>query len=395
MSDNLIPNSFQVPNVYIDRLMPLLTDTEFRVLMFAVRHILGWQDTIGQRAARLSLSAFENGYRGSEGVGLGRAAIVKALEGLEHFGVLRRVGEPTRSGQMWELGEAIDWEGLKKRRSERQVKNRRRTQSAVSARAGAVRATNQRSGTSDVPESGTSDIPAVRATNQKSGMCDEPKTGTSDVPNKTHKKPKEQKPSSGLTDFSQASTHPDLQAVAAVSGDRIGGDEQGADGNKAAAAAGTKTVSERKEKSAGAQGNDPVAELVAEAAGQQNDEALERVYGAYMDEIGQVTATMREIIADAVREYGDEWVLSAIREAAVYNVRKWRYVEAVLRRKAGKAKPQEAKLRAVKIRWIREQGGEIEDNASEREIKAAALEIVGWNPALLPNFAQMQRAASR
>ena len=111
---NLIPNSFQVPNVYIDRLMPLLTDSEFRVLMFAVRHILGWQDTIGGRAARLSLSAFEHGYRGSNGVGMGRAAIVKALEGLEHFGVLRRVGEPTRCGQMWELGETIDWEGLKK-----------------------------------------------------------------------------------------------------------------------------------------------------------------------------------------------------------------------------------------------------------------------------------------
>ncbi len=169
MNDNLIPNSFQVPNVYIDRLMPLLTDTEFRVLMFAVRHILGWQDTIGQRAARLSLSAFESGYRGSEGVGLGRAAIVKALEGLERFGVLRRVGEPTRNGQMWELGEAFDWEGLKKRHSERQMKNRRRTQSAVSARAGngVVRATNQKSGTSDVPESGLSDVPVVRATYRK------------------------------------------------------------------------------------------------------------------------------------------------------------------------------------------------------------------------------------
>ncbi len=134
---------------------------------------------------------------------------------------------------------------------------------------------------------------------------------------------------------------------------------------------------------------------MAEASGQQNDEALGQVYGAYMDEIGQVTATMRGIIADAVREYGDELVLSAIREAAVYNVRKWSYVEAILRRKAGKAKPQEAKLRTVKLRWLREQGIEVAETADAQEIEAAVLEAVGYDPRFVPDFAQMQRAASR
>ena len=135
---------------------------------------------------------------------------------------------------------------------------------------------------------------------------------------------------------------------------------------------------------------------MAEASGQQNDEALGQVYGAYMDEIGQVTATMRGIIADAVREYGDELVLSAIREAAVYNVRKWSYVEAILRRKAGKAKPQEASLRAKAIAWAREQGEDVPDGADGRELWTALVAAVGFDPRLVPQeFRALNAAAGR
>ena len=55
---NFVPNSFQIPNIYIDHVIPYLTSEEWRVLSFAIRHILGWQDKIADRQAYISLSRF-------------------------------------------------------------------------------------------------------------------------------------------------------------------------------------------------------------------------------------------------------------------------------------------------------------------------------------------------
>ncbi len=59
MASEFIPNSFQTPNVYIDRFMHLLTAEEWKVLSYAVRRIFGFQ----KRSDRISLSQFMHGTR--------------------------------------------------------------------------------------------------------------------------------------------------------------------------------------------------------------------------------------------------------------------------------------------------------------------------------------------
>lgn len=192
--NGFIPNSFQTPNLFIDRVMPLLELSEFAVLMFAARHILGWDD-VQDRCAHLSLTAFETGHRGQAGCGLSRPVIQKALETLETFGLLERVGKPSsRKGQAWRLAldeEAVQWDQMQTRRDEKQAKNQKRTRSATKASTQkrhaknepAVRQTYQDSSTSDVPienGSGTSDVPI-------SSTLDVPMTGTSDVLIETHR----------------------------------------------------------------------------------------------------------------------------------------------------------------------------------------------------------------
>src|SRR6185503_3850332 len=84
---NILPNSFQSPNDYIDLGMELLTSQEFQCLIFATRHILGWQDKINNRQRIMSLTMFQNGFTTPSGqhfggTGLSRHAILKALDGL-------------------------------------------------------------------------------------------------------------------------------------------------------------------------------------------------------------------------------------------------------------------------------------------------------------------------
>lgn len=52
----------------------------------------------------------------------------------------------------------------------------------------------------------------------------------------------------------------------------------------------------------------------------------------YEDEIGEITPSAAYRVSDAVDEFGEEWVIEAIRVAADNNARKWSYVEAVLKR---------------------------------------------------------------
>lgn len=119
-----IPNTFQTPNVIIDQFMPLLTDSEFRVLMWAVRQILGWHDKIETRRAEISLTNFE-------GCGLCRGTISRALKSLTSYRILEAVGEPGRKGQAWELRfmtkQDVDFDGLEERQSKRKKAGQRRT----------------------------------------------------------------------------------------------------------------------------------------------------------------------------------------------------------------------------------------------------------------------------
>lgn len=133
-----LPNTFQVFNFYIDRAMELLTDSEFRVLMYATRHILGWQDRIEDRQGHLSLTMFENGFTTKDGAhyagcGLGRGTIINTIEQLVTFGFLKREGEPTAKGQKYTLlANSIGWGKLEDRRKERDEKNKKKTRTARS-----------------------------------------------------------------------------------------------------------------------------------------------------------------------------------------------------------------------------------------------------------------------
>jgi len=191
--NGLLPNTFQTPNVLVDRLMPLLEDSELRVLLFAIRHIYGWRGTNAERQARISLTAFEKGYRGSAGCGLHRPAIQAALKRLTAFRIMRPIGEATRKGQMWALtehSEDIAWGKLEARAQKKAKSGQKQVAKAAQARrrqkpgngtsnVPPVRSTNQSTGTSDEPSSGTSNVP-------DGGTSNVPETGTSNVPIETH-----------------------------------------------------------------------------------------------------------------------------------------------------------------------------------------------------------------
>ena len=157
----LIPNTFQTFNEYVDTGLELFTSEEWKCLIFATRHILGWQDKIVRRVAKISISMFQRGFSvkdketGEEkhfgGTGLTRGSIITALEGLTKYKCLVPVGSPTANGQRWRLNDSPDWAGLQERRNKRCTENRRRT---LKARAAKV--------------IGQSDRPAVSPTDQRS-----------------------------------------------------------------------------------------------------------------------------------------------------------------------------------------------------------------------------------
>jgi hypothetical protein len=140
--NSILPNTFQHPNIFIDRLMYFLTPEENTVLTFAVRRILGFQENISSRKDNISLSQFVEGIRSrkdntplSNGCGLGTTAVRNALENLAKFKILIPTTEKPdpRKGQEYWLQEndiAIDWDGLEQRRIEADDKARRQTQKA-------------------------------------------------------------------------------------------------------------------------------------------------------------------------------------------------------------------------------------------------------------------------
>lgn len=143
MTTQYIPNSFQTPNQVIDELMFLLTDSEFRVLMFAIRHILGWKKKIGKRRAAMSISLFVNGFKYQDdngawheysGCGVKEGAVRQALASLEEFKVLRSFGGVNHDGREWELAfmttDDVNLSALKERAREKGLKGKERMESA-------------------------------------------------------------------------------------------------------------------------------------------------------------------------------------------------------------------------------------------------------------------------
>lgn len=165
MAENhVIPNSFQTPNVIVDRLMGLLTPEEYMVLSYAMRHILGWKDRIADRNANISLSMFEQGFTHNGttygGTGLTRPQVSRALKSLVEYGVMQKTGEATKDGQRWALTfddpKAIKWAALQKRRDAKNKKGARRVEKASKASA------EKRTGTTSVPPQKDADQYAQR-----------------------------------------------------------------------------------------------------------------------------------------------------------------------------------------------------------------------------------------
>ncbi len=154
----LIPNSYQTHNYYVDLLHQFLTGEEVKVLDKAIREILGWTDRVSSRKAHISLSTFMDGKPGwvdeaghylGEGVmrllgnrmcygcGLSVGALRSALDALNEFNILLKVGEPGPEGQCYWLQDdinQIDWTGLIERQEKKSKQNKRRVKAASQAR---------------------------------------------------------------------------------------------------------------------------------------------------------------------------------------------------------------------------------------------------------------------
>jgi hypothetical protein len=195
----IVPNSFQHPNIYEDWLAYYLTPQEHVVLGKAIREILGWEDKIAERKARIALSIFVDGKTNAAGdqlclgCGLSLQAVRKALEALDCYGILRKEGTATQDGQMFYLQDdtgLIDWDGLARRRERWDRKNTQRTRKATEA------SLEARGITSDVtpnvtrypkPSGVTSDVTQGVASDIRPGGTSDVGSGvTSDVNKETH-----------------------------------------------------------------------------------------------------------------------------------------------------------------------------------------------------------------
>ncbi len=151
---SMLPNSFQVPNLYVDRAMHLLTPEEWVVLTYAARRIFGF----GKRRDRISISQFTDGITGEDGVpldfgtGLSYNTVSKCLGALIGFGLLAETApnDPRkRNGTEYALqldANRVQWEALHHRAGEWKAKRAKTSQSVpidphavgVSSRGGGI-----------------------------------------------------------------------------------------------------------------------------------------------------------------------------------------------------------------------------------------------------------------
>ena len=61
-------------------------------------------------------------------------------------------------------------------------------------------------------------------------------------------------------------------------------------------------------------------------------ERPQRPAQVYEQEIGTLTPSVAEALAEAGARYPEQWIVDALREAAQRNARSWRYAQAILRR---------------------------------------------------------------
>jgi len=87
---NLIPNSTQLPNILLDKVIPLIPEAEARCLLYICRRTFGFQ----KDSDRISFSQFMGGIKDRRGnvldygAGLARASVAKGLKRLVESGAV-------------------------------------------------------------------------------------------------------------------------------------------------------------------------------------------------------------------------------------------------------------------------------------------------------------------
>ena len=133
-----------LPNVYVDKIMALLTGEEYKVLTFAIRRIMGFH----KEHDFISISQFTKGIRSkfdsdkvvSHGTGLCIETVRKSLANLVEFGLLIKVARNnpnTNMGKKWAVQEdpsKIRWDILEQRLEQKSMKNAKRMSKARSSR---------------------------------------------------------------------------------------------------------------------------------------------------------------------------------------------------------------------------------------------------------------------
>ena len=87
---NLIPNSTQLPNILLDKVIPLIPEAEARCLLYICRRTFGFQ----KDSDRISFSQFISGIKDRRGnvldygAALARASVAKGLKNLKDSGAI-------------------------------------------------------------------------------------------------------------------------------------------------------------------------------------------------------------------------------------------------------------------------------------------------------------------
>jgi hypothetical protein len=126
-------------NVFVDFMMPYLTDPEWKVYSYAIRHTIGWRKDDGTRAvtANISLKDFTDGIENNpyhNGCGKNRRTVQNCLGVLEQLNLLIPEGEPhPQYGQSYRLvvdPDTICWKQMHQRYEKRKVADKKRTEKA-------------------------------------------------------------------------------------------------------------------------------------------------------------------------------------------------------------------------------------------------------------------------
>jgi hypothetical protein len=140
--NRIVPNSYQKPNLYTDKLMRFLTGDEWKTLDYALRRTFGFQ----RDRDRISVSQFMNGNGRLDeagepvefGTGLSREAQIRALNELMRFGILVELApnNTQNHGRMWTLQleeSQVRFDLIWMRAECRQAQGRKRTEKARKA----------------------------------------------------------------------------------------------------------------------------------------------------------------------------------------------------------------------------------------------------------------------